>query len=123
MPAPWRTWGSVRNSLRVAGLEFLLLFPLHSLLLLAESVQLGQIPLLVEIAGFKCYAVLFQNGDGSLLATKHRDPLEAMPAGLQFQKFTTIEQSFQLWLVLVPPVLPGFRSFPSLDQVQEFYYQ
>ena len=46
--------GVSAKQLRVAGLEFLLLFPLHSLLLLAESVQFGQIPLLVEIAGFKC---------------------------------------------------------------------
>ena len=33
-------------------------------LLLAERIQLRQIPLLVEIAGFKCCAALFQNGDG-----------------------------------------------------------
>ena len=49
---------------RVAGLEFLLLFPLHSLLLLAERIQLCQIPLLVEIAGLKGCAALFQKGDG-----------------------------------------------------------
>ena len=46
--------GVASKHLRVVGLEFRLLFPLHPLLFLAESVQLGQIPLLVEIAGFKC---------------------------------------------------------------------
>ena len=76
MPTPWKTWD------------------IGSLLLLAESVQLGQIPLLVEIAGLKCCAALFQNGDSSLLAAKHRDPLKTVPAGLQFQEFTPIEQGF-----------------------------
>ena len=74
--------GVTEKQLRVVGFELLLLFPLHSLLLLTESVQLLQIPLLVEIAGFKCCAALFQNGDGSLLAAKHRDPLKVMPTGL-----------------------------------------
>ena len=73
--------GVASKHLRVVGLEFRLLFPLHPLLFLAESVQLGQIPLLVEIAGLKCCAALFQNGDGSLLAAKHRDPLKTMSAG------------------------------------------
>ena len=36
--------------LRVTGLEFRLLFPLLSLLLLAERIQLRQIPLLVAVS-------------------------------------------------------------------------
>ena len=100
-----------------------MLFPLYSLLLLAESVQLGQILLLVELAGLKCCAALFQNGDGSLLAGKHRNPLEVMPTGFQFQEFTSIEQGFQLRLMLVPPVLPGFGCFSSLSQIYKFCYQ
>ena len=92
-------------------------------MLLAERIQLRQIPLLVEIAGLKCCAALFQNGDGSLLAAKHRDPLKTVSAGLQFQKFTPTQQGFQLRLMFVPPVLPGFRCFPSLSQVQEFFSQ
>ena len=47
--------GVALKQLRVAGLEFRLLFPLYTLLLLAESVQLGQIPLLIEIAGLDVY--------------------------------------------------------------------
>ena len=113
--------GVSAKQLRVVGLEFLLLFPLYSLLLFAESLQLGQIPLLVEIAGLKCCAALFQNSNGPLLAGKHRDPREVMPAGFQFQEFTSIEQGFQFGLMLVLPAPPSFGSFPPLDQVQEFY--
>lgn len=113
--------GVSAKQLRAVGLEFLLLFPLYSLLLFAESLQLGQIPLLVEIAGLKCCAALFQNGNGPLLAGKHRDPREVMPAGFQFQEFTSIEQGFQFGLMLVLPAPPSFGSFPPLDQVQEFY--
>ncbi|CAN4034111.1 Hydrolase, partial [Dysosmobacter welbionis] len=115
--------GVTAKQLRIVGLEFLLLFPLYSLLLLAESVQLRQIPLLVEIADLKCCAALFQNGDGSLLAGQHRDPSEVMPARFQFQKFASAQQVFQLRLMLVPPAPPAFGSFPSLGQVQEFYCQ
>ena len=115
--------GVTMKPLRVTGLEFRLLFPLLSLLLLAERIQLRQIPLLVEITGLKCCAALFQNGDGSLLAGKHRDPLKTVSAGFQFQKFTAIEQGFQFGLMLVPPAPPGFGRFPPLGQVQEFYCQ
>ena len=115
--------GVSAKQLRVVGLELLLLLPLHSLLLLAKSVQLRQIPFLIEIAGLKWCAALFQNGDSSLLATKHRDPLKTVSAGFQFQEFTSIEQGFQLRLMLVPPVSPGFGCFSSLSQIYKFCYQ
>ncbi len=88
-----------------------------------DGIQLGQILLLVDLAGLKYCTALFQNGDGSLLAGKHRNPLEVMPAGLQFQKFTPIEQGFQLRLMLVPPAPPGFGGFSSLSQIHKFCYQ